>query len=169
MAQPEYMDIPPEEQKKITLSILDAFDKFSKTHDLKYFLFYGTLLGAARHKGFIPWDDDIDVVMPIEDYLRLQDLLNDGASLPEPYFAASPYLKSSPEFHCPFMKIYDGSTIVKQDSLSIDIGFEEGLWLDVFPFIGFPTQKDIKTVEHTFYILYSKIRLASEKFRPGMQ
>ena len=56
--------------KKIGLDILVEFDKFCKEHDLQYFLVYGTLLGAVRHKGYIPWDDDIDVWIKAEDLER---------------------------------------------------------------------------------------------------
>lgn len=56
------------EQKKIALDILIFFADFCKQKSLKYFLAYGTLIGAIRHKGFIPWDDDIDIVMPRKDY-----------------------------------------------------------------------------------------------------
>ena len=56
------------------LELLKDFDQFCKKHNLKYSLCYGTLIGAARHKGFIPWDDDIDVCMPRPDYERLLTL-----------------------------------------------------------------------------------------------
>jgi len=58
-------------QKEIAYNILIYFDKVCRKHKLRYYLAYGTLLGAVRHKGFIPWDDDIDVMMPREDYNRL--------------------------------------------------------------------------------------------------
>lgn len=66
------------QSKLIGLDILVEFDKFCRRHKLKYFLVYGTLLGAVRHKGYIPWDDDIDVAMFREDYERLYNLINDG-------------------------------------------------------------------------------------------
>lgn len=56
------------EQKRIALDILIHFAKYCDEHSLKYFLTYGTLIGAVRHKGYIPWDDDIDVWMPRKDY-----------------------------------------------------------------------------------------------------
>ena len=51
------------------INLLIAFDRMCKEHNLKYSVCYGTLLGAIRHKGFIPWDDDLDVCMPVPDYL----------------------------------------------------------------------------------------------------
>lgn len=62
----KYIDTP--EQKRIALDILVEFAKFCEAHSLKYYLTYGTLIGAVRHKGYIPWDDDIDVWMPRKDY-----------------------------------------------------------------------------------------------------
>ena len=56
------------ELKKIQLGLLNALDDYCVQNDLTYYLAYGTLIGAIRHKGYIPWDDDIDVMMPREDY-----------------------------------------------------------------------------------------------------
>ena len=53
------------------LEVLLAIDKVCKEHNLKYYIAYGTLLGAVRYKGFIPWDDDVDLFMPRNDYERL--------------------------------------------------------------------------------------------------
>ena len=61
--------------KKIELEVLDYFVDICKKNKLTYYLFWGTLLGAIRHNGFIPWDDDIDVVMPPEDYLRFLEIM----------------------------------------------------------------------------------------------
>ncbi len=63
-----------EKAKTSLFEILIEFASFCEEHNLCYFLAYGTLLGAVRHQGFIPWDDDIDVMMPEKDYLKLKEL-----------------------------------------------------------------------------------------------
>ncbi|EHE03878.1 lipopolysaccharide cholinephosphotransferase licD [Streptococcus pneumoniae 5185-06] len=59
-----------EDAKQIELEILDYIDTLCKKHNINYIINYGTLIGAVRHEGFIPWDDDIDLSMPREDYQR---------------------------------------------------------------------------------------------------
>lgn len=72
----------------IELDLLIQFDKICKKHGLIYFLIGGTLLGAVRHHGFIPWDDDLDVAMPRKDYDLLMQLKDEFS---EPYFLQTPY------------------------------------------------------------------------------
>ena len=62
-----------DERKQIQLEMLIEIDKFCREHNIKYMLAYGTLIGAVRHKGYIPWDDDVDISMPLEDILRFKN------------------------------------------------------------------------------------------------
>ena len=66
------IDIP--EAKKMMLDILKTVAKFCDDNNLRYFIFYGTYLGALRHKGYIPWDDDIDIAMPRPDYEKFLEI-----------------------------------------------------------------------------------------------
>ena len=66
-------EITPDESKRLQLEMLSAFHEFCETHHLRYYLYFGTLLGAVRHKGFIPWDDDIDIAIYRKDYEYLRD------------------------------------------------------------------------------------------------
>ena len=71
------MAVEQKELRKAQLIMLDMlveFDAICKKHNLKYWLDSGTLLGAVRHQGFIPWDDDIDLSMPVEDYNRFKEI-----------------------------------------------------------------------------------------------
>lgn len=65
-----------EERKRIQLEMLKEIDAFCKANNIKYSLAFGTLLGAVRHKGFIPWDDDVDIMMPLPDMLRFKELFH---------------------------------------------------------------------------------------------
>lgn len=123
------------EIQEAELNILVEFDKFCKKNNLYYTLSGGTLLGAIRHKGFIPWDDDIDVMMPRPDFDRLvngKDL--DTSGLPEYMHFASWKDKSLP---FPFVKLLDGRTKVDVDFYNPELNVNE-IWIDVFPIDGNP-------------------------------
>lgn len=68
-------EIAVEERRPIQLKMLAEFDRICREYNLRYSLGYGTLLGAVRHKGFIPWDDDVDLIMPLPDLLKLKEVL----------------------------------------------------------------------------------------------
>ncbi len=68
------MDNKVKELQTAQLKILEFFKSFCKKNKLRFFLAYGTCLGAVRHNGFIPWDDDVDLIMPAEDYCKLREL-----------------------------------------------------------------------------------------------
>ena len=81
-----------EKMKKVwavELNLLEQFDKLCRENNLQYFVDSGTLLGAVRHQGFIPWDDDIDVVMFRDDYEKLKIIAKDAVS--SPYFYQNSY------------------------------------------------------------------------------
>ena len=125
-----------EETKQVELSILSRFDEFCKKHSLTYFLAYGTLIGAVRHKGFIPWDDDIDIQMPREDYNRLIELsgeLGTSLRLIAPRDADAEHT---------FVKIVDERTVKIEGGHKYrsDADFR-GIDIDVFPLDGQPTDE----------------------------
>ena len=65
-------EITFDERKKIQLKMLEEIDDFCRSHNIKYTIAYGTLIGAIRHKGFIPWDDDVDIMMPKSDLIKFK-------------------------------------------------------------------------------------------------
>ncbi len=109
--------------------ILAVFDSFCRNHELTYFIDSGTCLGAVRHGGFIPWDDDIDVGMPYEDYLRFLQLAE--SSLPQGYAVYTPQ-------NNPAQAIFSAKMIKKGTFFStgeLEKGNEfEGIFIDVFPY-----------------------------------
>lgn len=120
-------------QRKI-IGNLEAIDAVCREHGLRYYLWAGTMLGAVRHKGFIPWDDDMDICMPRPDYEQLISHWREW--LPQPYEVIAP--ETDPTYPYPFAKIEDASTTVLERP---DFKFLEGVYIDVFPIDGAPTDE----------------------------
>lgn len=128
------------EAKNKQLEILKNFDDFCTINSLKYSLSGGTLLGAIRHKGFIPWDDDIDVCMPRKDY---EFLVNNFISNDKNLTIKSSLLNN---LDIPFAKIVDIST--KIDSKFDESEVNKHLWIDIFPVDALP--EDIYKVKEIY-------------------
>lgn len=129
-----------EEQKRIMIRMLEKLINFLDANDLNYTLAFGTLIGAVRHKGFIPWDDDLDITMPYEDYQRMIDILKTTKIADNIEFSCH---ENNPDHLWAFGKVYDTSTKLdemifvnkyakRQDSLKF------GLYIDVFPTYAAP-------------------------------
>ena len=114
-----------EELKVIEFDILKMFDSFCKENDIKYFLAYGTLLGAVRYKKFIPWDDDVDVLVPREDYERLISLFKDS----EKYHLFA--FEKDNRYSFPFAKLCDMDTRKEEFGYANNLGL--GVDIDIFP------------------------------------
>ena len=114
-----------QEIKTVTFGILMHFDAFCKQHGLRFFLSNGTLLGAVKYGGFIPWDDDVDVMMPRDDYDRLLALYQDSDAFR--LFSS----EREPAFRFPFAKLCDMTT--RKEEHNINNGVALGLDIDIFP------------------------------------
>lgn len=148
--------LTPEECKLRILNLLVEFADYCDTNNLRYYLLGGTLLGAVRHKGFIPWDDDIDVCMPRPDYERFIELQSKNKKI---------------EFRCienntsdlPFMKIIDKKTFVRQ--LYTAESETSNLWVDIFPFDGWAfdeqqSKKDMKKWNRWHWLsVYAQVKM----------
>ena len=138
-------EINVEELKKIQLEILDDIHRFCIQERLTYSLAYGTLLGAIRHHGYIPWDDDIDVMMPRRDYERFINLYksntNEILDLRESDTTIEMFLK-----------------ICRKGSIMIDTTLKRSLWginIDVFPIDGISDDGE----DHCDQIVYLRNQL----------
>lgn len=143
--------IPLEKIKKIQLELLDSVDKFCVEHHIKYSLAFGTLLGAVRHGGYIPWDDDIDIMMTRENYNRFRE---------EYQSECYPFvdMKTDENHPVPLGKVYDSSTFFYYKKT---IRRKYGVFIDIFPIDNMPEDIDVRTkwikkVNHYIKLNYIK-------------
>lgn len=116
----------------VELHLLEYFDSLCREHRLRYFADYGTLLGAVRHQGFIPWDDDIDVVMFRDDYEKLKAIAPDIVC--EPYFFQNAYTNG---MIGAFSKLRDSrTTAIEFPDAPPD--YNQGIFIDIFPLDSVP-------------------------------
>lgn len=135
------------ELRKLQMVILDIIKLFADIcdkHHLRYFMVGGTMLGAIRHKGFIPWDDDVDMGMPREDYEKFMSIVQD--ELPKGYSFLN--YKSNPEYHRYFSRIVNNNVRIYNNSNSVEI--IENAWLDIFPYDGMPEGKLQKKIHFAY-------------------
>lgn len=132
------------EVKQRMLCVLDEMDRYCKENNLIYMLSYGTLLGAIRHKGFIPWDDDLDVMMPWEDYVRFCRTYRSNE------FYVADVIKDK-DYDLPYSRLIDKSTI------RIIHGRKDfGINIDIYPLFHFP--QDYYINDYPFMIRASKTK-----------
>lgn len=119
--------------------VLDFFIKLCKSHDLRYYIAYGSAIGAIRHKGIIPWDDDIDVVMPRPDFERLKQIC---ATTPTgKYELVGPH--NTPGYYMPFVKMCNKETTLLE---SEEFHCVLGMYIDIFVYDGM--SDDIEVARH---------------------
>lgn len=137
-----------DELKRLELEIFDFFVQICEDNGLTYFLSGGTLLGAVRHHGFIPWDDDIDVMMPRRDYEKLIAIFPD-----HPYFKFL-YHGNTHNYPKPFGTINDNRTYKPEANVRKKCRHIIGVNIDVFPIDEIPN--DLKGI-HQYYSELSKM------------
>ena len=130
------------------LSVLDELKRVCEENHLTFYLAYGTCLGAVRHKGFIPWDDDIDVLMPVEDYDKLM-LLSDKFG--EGYFLQNS--DTDPGFNLAIARIRKrGTACIEEQELQMDC--HHGIFVDIYPQYQYPDNKLQRLEIITASVLY---------------
>ena len=132
MSQNEQYD--PKVLRKLQLAELEVFKDFIKICDengLSYFLFAGCAIGVERHKGFIPWDDDIDVVMPRPDYIKFIEIMETRHGR---YKVKTPYKEL--DYIYEYAKLINCDTVLIEDPDGLN--FKMSVYIDVFPVDGLP-------------------------------
>lgn len=134
-----------QEIKKNEYAVLKYLDKVCREEKLRYWLAYGTLIGAVRHEGFIPWDDDIDVFMPRQDYIKFLSYMKkqDGR------YKLSCIETVGRSYRYSYGKLHDSMTYVNE---SVTQGnCENGIWVDIFPIDGLGDEKSKDTQFNRIY------------------
>lgn len=153
--------------------ILDEFharlcDLMQRVHEIcvanniRYTLIGGSLIGAIRHHGFIPWDDDMDIAMPYKDYIRFRDIVFaqewDGME-----FELAGY---SPDYFSPFIKAYDSNTTFVEGDRAAN---PKGIFIDVFPIVNAgDTMGEALREYHRHRFLQSLLKRKRYRFHTGV-
>lgn len=132
------------------LETLKAVDNVCREHNLRYYIWAGTMIGAVRHKGFIPWDDDLDIAMPRPDYDRLIE--HAAEWLPKPYEMVC--AENDGVYPLPFAKIQDADTTLIE---RMHLKYLGGIYLDVFPIDGVPEGAVARKLHFARYEYYKRV------------
>lgn len=137
---------------KCLLDILKEFQRICDKNKLTYFAIAGTMLGAVRHNGFIPWDDDLDVGMPISDFIILRNTIE--KDIKKPYVFIDTLNKNRNTQY--FYKIENEKTAFIEES---NVNFKKGIWIDILPFSGVPDSNISLYIFLKKLYLYKKLDL----------
>ena len=153
----EWKELTIEEHKKRALQILLEVADYCEQHEIRYFLAYGTLIGAIRHKGFIPWDDDIDIQIPRPDYEKFASTFN--SSKHQLNLRAA--LPTDDDSKYTYIKVFDRDTIKIENGIAYENDAYLGVDIDIFPLDGlFEDEKEYKLAfekKKKLYTRYAKI------------
>ena len=118
-----------------TLEVAKEFKRVCEKHNLRYFMGCGTLLGAVRHKGFIPWDDDMDFYMPKDDYEKLVEIDRLENIFKEKFIFK--HWDKTQNYVCNYARLEDSTTTcISQGIASRNIDYKGGVGVDIFVLIG---------------------------------
>lgn len=152
-------------KRNLQLKILEMvkdIDDVCKKNNINYYLAYGSCLGSVRHDGFIPWDDDFDIILKFKDYEKFIEACKKDLN-PEKYFVQT--LDTDPNYYLSFAKIRNIQTTLIEENNK----FEEmvnGVYIDVFPLVGYPTSKVKQLILkiNRAFVLSANINVINNKF-----
>jgi lipopolysaccharide cholinephosphotransferase len=164
LGRPNWRDgLTADERAKLHVHLMDAFvefDRVCRAQNIPYYLVAGTLLGAVRHQGIIPWDDDIDVGLLRRDYERFVRVA--PPELGDRYFLQTS--ESDPDYFLCFAKIRVNGTKVLEAS-SIDCDMHHGAYIDIFPLDNIPESPAMRWLHANLCKLLKAMVLARGKYR----
>lgn len=134
--------------------ILKYFDSFCELNKIKYFLYEGTLLGAIRHNGFIPWDDDIDVALKREEYEKFEKMFLTSSYSKDGYIYHS--RKTFKYLASPYSRIRSNSLNISEDVPNTQKGYN-GPWIDILPLDNIPDCEELRIKQFKKVTFYNKI------------
>ena len=152
-------------RRNLQLKILEMvkyLDQFCKENGIEYYIIYGSCLGAVRHKGFIPWDDDFDIGMTLGNYNKFINLCKTKLDTNK-YFLQT--LDTDPNYYLSFAKLRDINTTLIEEK-NKDISIQYGVYIDIFPIVGIPNNifsRKMQAINRAF-ALSSNINIINNKF-----
>ena len=157
----EYDDKTLKKLHTVQIEILDEFVRICNKHKLTYFLYGGTLLGAIRHKGFIPWDDDIDVSMPRKDYDKF--IVIAQKELNSKYYLDC--YETNKDYYLPFAKVKKNNTLFDEAECT-NIEHHKGIYIDIFPLENVKDNHKIRKIRALFIRSIVETMFYKLKIRP---
>ncbi len=145
------------EQQSIMLEMMKVLHSFLVDNNIRYVMVYGTLRGAIRHKGFIPWDNDMDIGIPRPDYDRLLFMLNSGEKIGEHFYHL--HYTTDDNYHYQIIRICDDRTIVKPSYIR-NQPKRMGVWIDIFPYDGIPGISPLSLIRRFRLYINKTIQIA---------
>lgn len=146
---------------EIELEILLDVTNFCDKNNIQYFLCSGTLLGAVRHQGFIPWDDDVDISMPRKDFDRFIAI---SSQLPDKYVCQATKLDT--EYPIPIVKVRKNGTIMKEVSMA-HLNINHGVWIDIFPIDRVKFRKRLRIRAKCIHLITTVINYKLKVCKPS--
>ena len=144
---------------RVLLEMLSDVDKICRENDIKYSLGGGTLLGAMRHKGFIPWDDDVDVMMPYDDYVKFIQIVKEKYN--ENYYIADIREGTASTLFVKFCK--KGTKFVEINSVGTP--FSNNIFIDIFPMEYCPDDEKERKKRGKKFNLFRKMKLCAISYK----